>query len=179
MSETLRHFRGVHVGRLGKRIVAEAVSAALRLQDKAAGIVKCVREPDFVELYGAIGDRWRQDEIREGNREQRHCRWLADDANACDVFPEAIGDAKGAPCPNNPYHGPDAKLITRLEDQWQLIEAAHYIADLSALGKLPDLDALTPAEYHVARIMRQHELAQEYRLRQMQSAQMITGTESE
>jgi len=177
--EALRHFRSVHRGGPGKRIVADALSAALRLQDKAAGIVKCVREPDFVDLYGAIGDRKRQNEIREANREQRHCRWLADDAHACDVFPEAIGDAKGAPCPNNPYHGPDAKLIAQMEDQWPLIESAHYIADLAALGKLPDLDALTPAEYHVARIMRQHEMAQEYRMRQMQSAQMITGTEGE
>ena len=151
-----------------KRIVADELNRALRNEERWAEVNHCPREAQFHELYEAIGNKEKQDRIRE-EAERRPCYILLQNPNACDCLPEDIGTVKaGQPCPNNPYDR-EAQLLSDLRGANAILEIAHYLDELCRLHRI-DPDHTDPESWVAMRIMMQRAKAQQ--LQAMQSAIM-------
>lgn len=134
-----------------------------------------MREPDFAALYQALGDRGTQQRIRDGNPENRHCKFLLESPEACERLPESAGtEHAGRVCPNNPYEN-DWALFERVASAQPLLRQAHYLADLVELGLLPGPDELSPEDFLIARRMRRLAKLEEMRIRELASVRQIFG----
>ena len=108
----------------------------------------CVRENSFVELYRALGDKKRQDQIRLGNENKRHCKFLIEDENACDKLPASAEEHAGRICPNNPYADHEKNALIELAyEEKEIVSIAYNLAYLADIRMLPaDID---PVELHI------------------------------
>jgi hypothetical protein len=140
---------------------------ALKAQSEWRQHAVCPREDSFDDVYQVLGDAMQIQAIMEANPQKTHCRFLQRCPVACLEFPEVLGigdtaSVEGQSCPNNPY----IKYAGEYQ-QWQsessLLEDASYYGDLADIHLLPGLDQLTPDEFLLARIMRQHRKAEEMR----------------
>jgi hypothetical protein len=136
-------------------MIARELPLALRLDEQLSKTGICVREDDFYRMYEALGDAAAQHRIRASNPDRTHCRWLKESSSACECLPASVGEQIGRQCPNNPYES-KRELIETVAEYRQLISEAVDIADLADLGLLPGPDAITPAEYEAARVMRSY-----------------------
>jgi hypothetical protein len=159
--EGYRHDSDIGRGRLKKRLIADELVKALRCEEEAADKGACPREPNFNDLYQELGDAKAQENIRAANEDQHHCAYLKRCPNACEEFPEAIGDAKiGAPCPANPYEK-HSELFAKLGEHAALLQYAHYIGNLVELGRLPGPEELSAEDFTIAVAMRKRAKVQE------------------
>lgn len=127
-----------------------------------------MREKNFPEMYRALGSREKQEEIREVNSDETHCKLLMESPMSCESLPKDIGNAtKGSVCPNNPLfrHKDLYKHVRRYETVFANFE---YLERLVQLGALPSLDEMTPEEAEAALILKQY-------LDAMNSAQLQTA----
>ena len=149
-------------------MIADELNRALRNEERWAEKSFCPREAQFHELYQALGNKSRQDEIRE-EAERRSCYILLRNPGACEALPERIGDIEaGQPCPNNPFQR-EAKLLAELISQRPLLEIAMYVDDLARMCAI-DPDRATPEEWTIMRIMAQR--SEHRRLQAAQSGMM-------
>ena len=152
-------------------MIAEELLRALRNEEKWAESNFCPREAQFHELYRALGNKKEQDRIRE-KAERRSCFILCGDASACERLPEDIGEAKqGSPCPNNPFEK-EAGLLSELQDQREILRIAAYIDELGRLHAI-DPDITTPEEWIVLRIMMQKDKAEQAKMLQSMSLNVV------
>jgi hypothetical protein len=123
------------------------------MQDK----LQCPREPQFIEMYSALGDRVKQDRIRASTPNVYHCPFLKESEMACLELPEsaaALGDlAPGVVCPNNPYVK-HAGLLEQVEDYAILVDRAMTVYAEHELGFYRDLSEMSPEEYEMLLISR-------------------------
>lgn len=103
---------------------------------------KCENEPNFAELFKALGDFDKQEEIRKENPDVTHCEMLLMDPNACDG------------CKLNPTrnregysHSKDTKFFT------PLIERTLELYDYVEMGLINDLNKVTPLEALLLRVV--------------------------
>lgn len=82
-------------------------------------------EPNFYELYAALGDRDAQEAIREKHEDVKHCPMLRFNANAC------------TGCANNPYER-DGAPVAHLQAARPILEEAMRLHDLAELGLLAE-----------------------------------------
>lgn len=145
----------------------------------------CQREKSFSELFGALGDREKQDSIRSRVKGTKHCRWLQKSSTACARFPEEVKDGNGIvtvqigdPCPNNPLvKHPE---IYEMEDRYiSVISEISKYEDMIALNLLPSIEELTPVEFQICSILRKYMTAEEHKAqmltRQMDITQVMSG----
>ena len=146
-------------------MIADELASALRNESRAGEVAKCPREEDFIAMYQALGDREKQDGIRESHPDAAHCMFLKASSEACNELPETAGDYAGRTCPNNPWER-DAGLFENLTRQAQLLQYARYILDLTGFGFLPRPERIDPVNYEIARIMQHHEREENIQMRQ-------------
>lgn len=128
-------------------MIAEELGRALRIETAAREIGRCVREPDFLELYGMLGQREMQDAARNARPEVKHCSFLKDDPHACD----ALESQEGRPCPNNPFLGEKAEVFARLYQHQPLLDESHRLMAMMHMGILPDAQTISAAEFALAK----------------------------
>lgn len=134
-------------------MIADELAAALRIEQRWAEKNKCPREPNFHELYQALGDHEAQMKIWE-NSDSRPCFILMRHARACEELPESFEpELAGKPCPNNPIVQ-HAELLDAFRIAAPLLEYARNIEDLCELTRM-DPDTMCPYDWQIARIMRQ------------------------
>ena len=91
--------------------------------------------------------------------------FLAESAWACDRLPPGAGaEYVGKVCPNNPYEN-NRDLYAEVAEDFGLLDLAHYVEGLTAVGALPSIDKLLPEEYFMARWMTQYRKNEEARAR--------------
>jgi hypothetical protein len=110
----------------------------------------CPEEDDFFELYEVLGNRTKQEEIRQKNTEGLHCVMLQQSPTACDG------------CPNNPYNKNVKRKNNELVEEWQgSISRGLELMDLSELGLIDQVSDLTPEEVIILRSMLHFRKAEE------------------
>lgn len=108
---------------------------------------KCPDEPDFLKMYEALGDRKKQDEIREKNPDVGHCKLLLMSPTACDG------------CEKNPFR---KKPKQEVQDHYLMLKHASLIDRISVLydyvsmGLLRDLSEFSTLECMLLRIVHQY-----------------------
>lgn len=108
-------------------------------------------------MYEVIGDSKSQSDIRNSSAEAKHCHFLEASPYACDVLPEIAGLHAGKPCPNNPYLKSEfMETFENISKYKSLLKKAFYLQGRVMIGQLPCVDDLTPEEYRIAILMKQH-----------------------
>ena len=125
--------------------IAEGFTKAFRTHLEAGTVSdSCPDEPDFLKMYDALGDRKKQDEIREKNPGASHCKLLLISPSACDG------------CEKNPFR---TKVKEEIKDHFlvlkhsRLIERISVLYDYVDMGLIRDLSELSPLEAHLLRIV--------------------------
>lgn len=104
---------------------------------------KCPDEPQFHEMFAALGDREAQEEIRLSHPDVAHCGKLEVNAKACNG------------CPLNPMKPEKLAKRERIEDGMPLIDAAVTLEEQARLGLL-SLQSITSQEMILLTTQRQH-----------------------
>jgi len=126
----------------------------------------CPSEPNFQELYEVLGNESAQEAIRQSNPTGRHCELLRVNPSVCTT----------CPVKQNPYNGDegrDAEVYRAFEEYGYWLEEAEYLQDRQALGFGPASERMTPEEFEVLRLMRQHEAAISARIQGIEIARLI------
>lgn len=140
-----------------KRLIAEvfapAISAYLDREGEVGVRRDCPEEENFFEMYEVLGDRDKQEAIRQAHPEKLHCLDLEVSANACDG------------CPKNPVRkkAPDDVRKERevLEENIPCLEHVIALSDYIRMGLVHDLRELSPDEALALRLTWQHTRARE------------------
>lgn len=126
----------------------------------------CPSEPNFQELYEVLGNASAQETIRQSNPTGRHCEMLRVNPSVCTA----------CPVKQNPYNGDegrDAELYRAIAEYGHWIEEAEYLQSLQSLGFGPSFEQMTPEQFEVLRLMRQHEAAISARIQGFEVAKVI------
>ena len=110
----------------------------------------CPEEDDFHELYEVLGNRTKQEEIRQKNPDGLHCIMLQQSPTACDG------------CPNNPYGKSKQTKNNQMVEEWEgTISRGLELVDLAELGLIDQVSELTPEEMIILRSMLHFRKAEE------------------
>lgn len=126
----------------------------------------CPSESNFQELYEVLGNEAAQETIRQSNPTGRHCEMLRVNPSVCTA----------CPVHQNPYNddeGRAAEVYRAIEQYGHWLEEAEYLQDRQVLGFGPKFEQMTPEEFEVLRLMRQHEAAISARIQGIEIARLI------
>ncbi len=130
-----------------------AISAYLDREGEEGIRKACPEEDNFFEMYEVLGDREKQQEVRDRNPQGLHCLDLEVSANGCDG------------CPKNPVRQKSSDAVREerviLDENVPCLEHITALGDYVRMGLIHDLKELSPDEAFALRLTWQNTRARE------------------